>query len=122
MNMNKKILLLDGDNDILSLAHEIMFYGYSDLHFTSDPAAVYDIAVAYKPDLIILDMALIAGDFEVLRSRLRSIPGLEHTPLIAVSKFYNRIINSNPTEAETIFIKPLDNKEFADKISYLMAS
>jgi DNA-binding response OmpR family regulator len=122
MNMNKKILLLDGENDILSLAHEIMFYGYSDLHFTADAAAVYDIAVAYKPDLIILDMSLIANGFEDLRTRLRSISGLENVPMIAVSSYYNRVINNSNTDAETVFIKPFDNKEFADKISYLMAS
>lgn len=121
MNMNKKILLLDKDNDILGLAHELMFYGYSDMHITSDPEALYKIAEYYRPDLIILDMALIANDVDTISKALKSNIELKNIPIIAVSKSYNRIINE-ASGADTVFIKPFDNQDFAHKVGYLMAS
>ncbi len=121
-NMDKRILLLDRDNDILGLAHEIMFYGYSDMHITSDPDAVYKIAKNYRPDLVILDFVLGDDNFDAICQLFKSNDQLKNVPVVVVSKLYNRVINNEAPEENTVFIKPLDNKDFATQISYLMAS
>lgn len=122
--MDKKILLLDRDNDILGMAHEIMFYGYSDMHITSDPDAVFKIAQTYRPDLVILDFVIGDESFEAICTLFKQNNLLKNIPVIVVSKSHNRVINNNDTREteETVFIKPLDNKDFATQISYLMAS
>jgi DNA-binding response OmpR family regulator len=121
-NLDKKILLLDRDNDILGMAHEIMFYGYSDMHITSDPDDVYKIAKNYKPDLVILDFVLGDENFEAICQLFKANEQLKNVPVVVVSKLYNRIINNETPEENTVFIKPVDNKDFATQISYLMAS
>ncbi|NCD70785.1 response regulator [Mucilaginibacter agri] len=120
--MDKRILLLDRDNDILGLAHEIMFYGYSDMHITSDPDAVYKIAKNYKPDLVILDYVLADENFDVICQLFKTNEQLKNIPVIVVSKSYNRIINNDTIDEAAVFIKPVDNKDFATQLSYLMAS
>ncbi|WP_171972456.1 response regulator [Mucilaginibacter polytrichastri] len=120
--MDKKILLLDRDNDIMGLAHEIMFYGYSDMHITSDPDAVYKIAKNYRPDLVILDFVLGDENFTSICELFKSNELLKNVPVIVVSKSHNRVIHNDALEEDTVFIKPLDNKDFATQISYHMAS
>jgi DNA-binding response OmpR family regulator len=121
-NMDKRILLLDRDNDILGLAHEIMFYGYSDMHITSDPDAVYKIAKLYRPDLVMLDFVIGDDNVDVICELFKNSEQLKNVPVIVVSKSYNRVIHNDAPEESAVFIKPLDNKDFATQISYLMAS
>jgi DNA-binding response OmpR family regulator len=121
-NMDKRILLLDRDNDILGLAHEIMFYGYSDMHITSDPDAVYKIAKLYRPDLVMLDFVIGDDNVDVICELFKNSEHLKNVPVIVVSKSYNRVIHNDAPEENAVFIKPLDSKDFATQISYLMAS
>lgn len=116
----KKMLLLDRGHDILNLAHEIMFYGYTDMHITSDIDAVYKLAKMYKPDLIILDFVLAKDNFDELNQLLKQDAALSHVPVIMVSATYNKVINND--ESESLYVKSIDNQDFATKISYLMAS
>lgn len=122
IDTNKKMLLLDRGNDILSLAHEIMFYGYSDMHITSDPDAVCEIAKAYKPDLVLLDFIFAHDNFDVIRQQFKDNKILKHIPLIVVSTAYNKVFSNNWAQSDTTYIKPLDNQDFATTIGYLMAS
>ncbi|WDF54668.1 hypothetical protein [Mucilaginibacter sp. KACC 22063] len=118
--MNKKMLLLDRGHDILNLAHEIMFYGYSDMHITSDPSDVYKIAKTYKPDLILLDYVLANDSADEIYQFIKQSDDLKHIPVIVVAANYNKVINND--EGESVYIKSMDNQDFANKIGYLMAS
>lgn len=121
-DMDKKILLLDRDNDILGLAHEIMFYGYSDMHITSVPSDIYKIAQHYKPDLVILDYIFARDEFESICQSFKAHKDLQNVPVIIVSTSYNKIVNSATFDADIFLLKPMDNKDFATQIGYLMAS
>ena len=122
IDSNKKMLLLDRGNDLLGLAHELMFYGYSDMYITSDPGAVIEIAKLYKPDLVLLDFVFANDNFEDICKQFRNENYLSHIPLIVVSTLYNKVFNCESGESNTTYIKPIDNQDFAIKIGYLMAS
>ena len=120
--MNKKMLLLDMGNDILGLAHEIMFYGYSDMHITSDVNAILAIAESYKPDLIILDLASLKGSHDFVWKGFQDNSNLQNIPVVVISGSYNRIVYNQPVQLNQTYIKPLDNIDFASTVGYLMAS
>ena len=120
--MNKKMLLLDRGNDILGLAHEIMFYGYSDMHITSDLNAVCEIAKAYLPDIVLLDFVFANENFDEIRQQFKNNESLKNIPLIVISTAYNKVFSNDWRESDTTYIKPLDNQDFATQIGYLMAS
>ena len=120
--MNKKMLLLDRGNDILGLAHEIMFYGYSDMHITTDPYAVYKIAKDYKPDLVILDLAYTKENLDFIWQHFHDNNYLKNIPVVVISGTYNRIVYNDMPQTSQIYIKPVDNIDFASTVGYLMAS
>ncbi len=120
--MNKKMLLLDRGNDILGLAHEIMFYGYSDMLITTDVYSVFSIAKDYKPDLIILDLAYVKENLDFIWELFKQNNYLKNIPLVIISGSYNKIIFNEATQATQTYLKPVDNIDFASTIGYLKAS
>ena len=69
LNKQKRILVLDKDNRVLSVVDEMMQYGDWDVSITYDPYAVFDKAKTCKPDIIILDYLLLDNDDVLLVKR-----------------------------------------------------
>ncbi|MCJ8208649.1 hypothetical protein MUY27_02940 [Mucilaginibacter sp. RS28] len=122
MDTNRKMLLLDRDNNTLDVAHDIMFYGYTDMHITAEVECFFQLAKNYKPDLIIIDQLFADIYIEELCNQLRSDDQMKGIPVITVSKTYHRIISNETKSADTLYIRQYDSKAFADKVNYLMAS
>lgn len=122
VNKQKRILVLDKDNKIFSLVDEIMYFGYSDIHVTFDPNAVYDIAKSYQPDLIILDYLLMDNDCSEICSDFKKDSNLKNVPIIVVTAYRNKRINLDSFNCDALFIKPLDIEILASRMEYLIAS
>lgn len=81
----KKTLLVDDDVDLLrGLSVRLNAAGYEVL-FAVDGVAATSTAVKERPDLILLDLGLPAGDGFVVMSRLRNLPSLSGTPIVVLS-------------------------------------
>jgi CheY-like chemotaxis protein len=120
--MQKRILLLDNNNDSLDLADEMMYYGYSDVHITSDYASVYDIAKNYRPDLIILDFLLINEQAQAVCNSVKQDETLKNVPVVLISAYVNRKTELSRDSYDALFIKPLNTETLASNINYLIAS
>lgn len=118
---NKRILLLDKDNEILDLVDDIMFYGYSDIHITGDSRTLRDLARNCRPDLIILDFLMANMDNGALCRQIKQDDGLKDIPLVVVAP--HRHIKSNVGRyCDALLMKPASGEELATQISYLVAS
>ncbi len=81
----KKILIVDDDQDLLhALRVRLKSHGFR-VHFASDAVLAVHLALKIKPDLIILDIGLPGGDGYLTMERLRSKPALAHVPIIIIS-------------------------------------
>jgi DNA-binding response OmpR family regulator len=82
---NKKILVVDDDPDVCQGMNIRLKANHYDTFFAGD--AIFSITEAQKnkPDLIILDLGLPAGDGFVVMERLKSFPALAVIPIIVVS-------------------------------------
>jgi DNA-binding response OmpR family regulator len=114
-----KILIVDDDPDIRQLlGHRLKARGYEAV-FAGDAIAAVNQARKEKPDLILLDLAMPAGDGYVVMERIKAMPALEGTPVIIVSardplSEEQRLLTSG---ADAFFRKPFDYEELLTAIS-----
>jgi len=122
LGKQKRILVLDKDNRILSVVDEIMNYGDWEVRTTYDPHAVFDIAKNYRPDLIILDYLLLDNDCALICQDFKDDAEFKSVPIIIVTAYKTKKANADSYNCDALFIKPLDMEVLASRIEYLMAS
>lgn len=114
-----KILIVDDDQDIRQLlGHRLKARGYDPV-FAGDAIAAVNQARKEKPDLILLDLSMPAGDGYVVMERISAMPALEGTPVIIVSARdplaeEQRVIDSG---ADAFLRKPFDYDELLTVIA-----
>jgi len=122
LDKQKRILVLDKDNRILSVVDEIMNYGDWDVRTTYDPYSVFNIAKTYKPDLVILDYLLLDNDCALICQDFKDDTELQNLPIIIVTAYRTKKANVDSYKCDALFIKPLDMEVLASRIEYLVAS
>jgi len=122
LSKQKKILVLDNGGRMLSVVDEIMFYGDFDIHTVYDPEFICEKAKAIKPDLIILDYVLLNKDCEEVCRDLKEEAAISNIPVIIVSAYRSKKVQSDAYKCDALFLKPMDMEVLASRIEYLMAS
>lgn len=115
----KKILIVDDDNDIRrGLNIRLRANGY-ETAFAADGVSAISMARKERPELILLDLGLPAGDgFQVLE-RLKMNTELSHVPVIVLSA---RDAEANQKRAmkagaQAYYQKPVDDEELLGAIA-----
>ena len=122
--MPQKILIVDDDTDLRSLlAHFLKQKGYAIVH-AGDGMAAVDVSRREKPDLIILDIGLPAGDGFSVMQRLKQIPATTEIPIIAYSGADTDTNRSRSLEcgANVFLKKPPKTEELLSEIEKLLAA
>jgi DNA-binding response OmpR family regulator len=108
-----KILIVDDDQDIRELlGHRLKADGYAPV-FARDAISAVNQARHERPDLILLDLMLPAGDGYVVMERLKAMPALEGVPVIVVSA-RDPVTESDRSEeagVDAFFRKPFEYSE-----------
>src|SRR3984957_8783864 len=110
---NKKILIVDDDPDIRRGMHVRLKANDYDTFFAADAFSSVVEARKHRPDLIILDLGLPAGDGFIVMERLAKVPFLAVIPIIVVSARdglgnQKRAIDAG---AKAFLQKPVDDAE-----------
>src|SRR5690349_10071216 len=111
---NNKILLIEDDKDtVRAMAVRFKAKGYQFV-VANDAISAISIARKEKPDLIVLDLGLPAGDGFTVMQRLKANYDLMLVPVIVVSARDPLVNQQRALEAgaELFFQKPIDNDEF----------
>jgi len=122
ISKQKKILLLDNGGRMSSVVDEILFYGDFDVHTVYDSDAICEKAMQIKPDLIILDYLLLNNDCEMICQDLKDENLLKDIPVIIVSAYRSKKVQSDAYKCDALFLKPMDMEVLASRIDYLIAS
>ncbi len=83
--VNKKILIVEDDPDVLKSMHVRLRAHNYDTYSASDAISCMAEARKNEPDLIILDLGLPAGDGFLLMDRFKNVPALAAVPVIVVT-------------------------------------
>ncbi len=120
--MAAKILIVEDDQDIRQLLHlELTAAGF-ETAFARDAATAVAVARRERPDLVVLDLGLPAGDGFVVMERMRSIPDLEMTPIVVITardtREGERAVEAG---ARSFLQKPFDADELVAEIRAVLA-
>jgi two-component system, OmpR family, alkaline phosphatase synthesis response regulator PhoP len=108
-----RILIVDDDQDIRKLlGHRLKLDGFEPI-FAGDAISAVNQARHERPDLILLDLMLPAGDGYLVMERLKAMPALEGVPVIVVSARDPATEQDRSSElgVDAFFRKPFDYSE-----------
>jgi len=82
----KKLLVIEDELDLrIGIKALVRRTDYEDLVFAEDAMGAMSVAMREKPDVILLDIGLPAGDGFVVMERLRRNARLSHIPVVVLS-------------------------------------
>ncbi|HWS62643.1 MAG TPA: response regulator [Steroidobacteraceae bacterium] len=114
----KTVLLVDDDNTILlGVGVRLKSMGYT-VYTAKDAVSAVSAVVKHKPDVVVLDISLPAGDGFLVSDRLQTLVGSAATPIIFMTA------NENPTLREramklgaaAFLLKPFAATTLADAV------
>jgi CheY-like chemotaxis protein len=122
--MSKTILIVDDEDDARAIAVLALQLktDWTLLQANSGQQAV-EIAAAYQPDVILLDMMMPELDGRATLHRLKENPKTQHLPIILVTAKVQPLSQTdiNPNQILAVFSKPFRPLELADQIRAVLA-
>ena len=84
-----KILIVDDDKDMaLTIERTLKLQSKYDIDLAFDGFDAGRKVIEFKPDLVILDIRMPGMDGYAVTKRIKDIPELLHTKIIAISAFF----------------------------------
>lgn len=109
----KKVLIIDDEQDLLQIMNERLRASGYEVATATDGVSAISTALREKPDLILLDIGLPAGDgFTVIR-RVKSLAPISLTPIIVITALDALANKERALEAgaKAFLQKPIDTDE-----------
>ena len=113
----------DNIDGVESLAMVLRLEGH-EVQVANDGPAALKVAAAFRPEVVLLDIGLPKGmnGYEVAR-RLREIPGLSGTVLVALTGYGQETdrLRSNEAGFAAHLVKPVDHTVLQELLGQLLA-
>ncbi len=118
----KTVLIIDDDPRIVSALEVRLRAGGYTTFATGDATTGFSRALELRPDLILLDISLPAGDGLSLAQKLRHRPETRATPIIFVTAHVDPELRERTMEvgAAGLFEKPYDGEELMAVIGHAL--
>jgi DNA-binding response OmpR family regulator len=114
-----KVLIVDDNIDILTVVQLILsFHGFA-VKGISKWEEIFDEVENFKPDVILLDIALSGNDGRVLCQQIKSTQSGKNKPIIILfSAHHNLQNNYGQYMADDFISKPFDSNVLVNKLRY----
>ncbi len=114
----KKILIVDDDPDLRRGLNVRLRANNYETVFATDGMSAISVAQKERPDLVVLDLGLPAGDGFTVMERFKTIAPLSVVPIIVVSARDPQVNRDRALKAgaEAFLQKPVDNDELLSAI------
>jgi DNA-binding response OmpR family regulator len=107
--MNKKILVLDDDEDILDILSFILKDSGYEIQTLDNGEKVFDAIRKFKPDLVLMDVMLAGMDGRVICKRIKDTESTHDLPVILISGTHDLARSLDQQGAPNDFVaKPFD--------------
>lgn len=119
--MQKKILILDDNADILEAVSLVLTMRKMDVVTLADPEKLDPFLVTYQPVLLLMDIALGAYDGRTLCRRLKNSTAYRNMPIILFTAQTYPSDSIEESGADAILNKPFRSQALFDEIERLLA-
>lgn len=119
----KRILVVDDDPDIVGLLREQLAWEGYQIDVAYDGLAAIDRAVAFQPDLVLLDIMMPKVDGWVVCHSLKHHPDTRHIKIIIISvlnKIQERLRGMDIHQADFYLCKPFDLEDLSRAVEKLL--
>jgi DNA-binding response OmpR family regulator len=121
--MNKKILILDDDADVLDMLSYFLSESGYEVDTLLSGEKVFEAIANFRPDLMLMDVILTNMDGRDMRARLKSKPATKSLPVILISVTNDVFELYSPKGAPCDFlIKPFDMETLLKKVELQLAA
>lgn len=119
----KKVLVVDDDPALAELIAEFCRLAGYDTHVETDSLSAFDKAVAWRPDLITLDLEMPGVNGIELLRQFQSRPQTSRIPVVVISVVARGALEEGALKgARKVFEKPLRFQALMDQLEQLMSS
>ncbi len=120
--MNKKILLIDDEQDFIETVSFSLATGGFDVSTAPDGPSGIEKASTYKPDLIILDLMMPGMDGYEVAKRLKADKATADIPIIVLTATVTKELGQKvrETKAADYMTKPCDLEELLKKVKTIL--
>jgi DNA-binding response OmpR family regulator len=116
--MNKKILVLDDDADILDLLSFLLLQEGYEIRPSRDGENIWDTIKEFAPDLVLMDLMLANLDGRSICRAIKENPATQHIPVIMISARSDlRPPAGQPGSPDVFIAKPFDIDNVLKKIA-----
>jgi CheY-like chemotaxis protein len=119
----KSVLLVDDDNAVLlTIGVRLKGMGYT-VYTAKDAVNAVSAVRINRPDVVVLDISLPAGDGFTVADRLQKMIGSAATPLIFITASENPQLRTRAMQmgGTAFLLKPFDATQLADAIEMAMS-
>lgn len=121
-NSDKKIIIFDDDEDILSICNYILTEQGWHVHTFTDCNSIAEKVTAIMPDVILMDNWIPDAGGIIATQTLKKVPALKDIPVIYFSANSDIQLLANHAGAETYLAKPFDLEELERVINTVLVS
>lgn len=120
--MNKRILIIDDDKDIVEPMSLILeSEGYM-IESTTKGEQTFKKVNTFKPDVILLDMLMSGSDGRSICKQLKQIESTKHIPIVLMSAHPGADADSKICGADDFIAKPFEIDDLLHVIQSSIAS
>jgi len=116
--MKKKILVIEDEEDIANLVKLVLETEDFEVRAVLDPLVAFETVKTYKPDAILLDLAMPKLNGWDIFKMIKSDPNFAHVPiaiLTAKSQAVDEMVGLHVMKADEYITKPFGKQELLDK-------
>jgi len=118
--MLKKILVLDDNEDILEVVHEVLSYERFEVKSVSESEQFMVLMDDFNPDLVLLDFRVSGENGGEICRQIKSHPKFNNVPVIIFSAYINHHDEILAYGCDAVINKPFDLFELVDKVNNLI--
>ena len=118
--MLKRILVLDDNEDILEIVHEVLSYAKFEVKSISEGSRFMEWMKEFNPDLVLLDFRISGSNGGEICRQIKTHPVFNNTPVIIFSAYVSGNDELMAYGCDAVINKPFDLFELIDKINNLI--
>ncbi|HVV54204.1 MAG TPA: response regulator [Mucilaginibacter sp.] len=118
--MLKRILVLDDNEDILSMVHEALSYEQFEVKSLSGSEMIEEVLKEFNPDLVILDYRLSGENGGQICHYIKTHPAFNNIPVIIFSAYIRNYDEILAYGCDAVIGKPFDLIDLISKINNLI--